>query len=207
VTARPSFQLVLVRHGLTDWNEEGRLLGRSDIGLNERGLRQAEAAAAALSGFSVDRVISSPQVRTRETALPIAESFGVELEIDDGVDEVWLRESWQGKTVSELRGDPDLERAIADPLTRTDSIEPIEDVQRRGVRVVERLRREAPNRGAVVVSHGDPLRVILAHYLGIPLEGFRRLLIENGSVSVLRFHPRGPQLAVSNWRPALTCLT
>jgi probable phosphoglycerate mutase len=207
VTAGPSFRLVLVRHGLTDWNEEGRLLGRSDIGLNDRGRRQADAAAAALSGFSVDRVVSSPQVRTRETALPIAESFGVELEIDDGVDEVWLRESWQGKTVRELRGDPDLERAIADPLARTESIEPIEEVQRRGVGVVERLRREAPMGGvggAVVVSHGDPLRVIVAHYAGIPLEGFRRLLIENGSVSVLRFHPRGPQLAVLNWRPALT---
>lgn len=204
MTARPHFQLVLVRHGLTDWNEDGRMLGRIDVGLNARGRLQADTAAGALRDLPIERVVASPQVRTRETAAPIARSFGLEVEIEPGVDEVWLTESWQGRTVFELRGDPDLERAIADPLSRTESIEPIEDVQRRGIEAVERLRGETGAGGVVVVSHGDPLRVILTHYLGLPLASFRRLSIDNGSVSVLRFHARGPQLAVLNWRPTLS---
>lgn len=196
-------ELILVRHGLTDWNEDGRLLGRIDVGLNERGRSQAEAAAEALRPFDVDTVCSSPQPRTLQTAEPIARAQEHEVRIDPGFDEVWLCEAWQGRTVVELRGDPELERIIVDPLYRSSSIEPIEVVQQRAVAATERLLREGSERTLVVVTHGDPLRAIVAHYLGLPLRDFRRLAIDNGSVSLLRFHRRGPQLVALNWKPAL----
>ena len=197
------FQLVLVRHGLTDWNVERRLLGRIDIGLNESGRAQAKAAAEALKEFSVRAILSSPQVRARETAAPIASAHGLEVEIEPAFDEVWLSEVWQGKTVEELRGDEEMERFLSDPFRRSPQIEPIEEVQSRAVEGVERLRRERPGETVVVVSHGDPLRAIAANYLGLALADFRRLLIDNGSVSLVRFHSRGPQVASLNWRPSL----
>jgi len=197
------FRLVLVRHGLTDWNAERRLLGRVGIGLNPEGRAQALAAAEALKPFPVRAIVSSPQVRARETAAPIAAAHGLEVETESAFDEVWLSEEWQGKTVEDLKDDPEMERFLSDPSRRTPRIEPIEEVQSRAVSAVERLRRERPGETVVVVSHGDPLRAVAAHYLGLTLADFRRLLIENGSVSLLRFNPRGPQLTTLNWRPSL----
>ena len=197
------FQLVLVRHGLTDWNVGGKLMGRIDIGLNENGRAQAQAAAEALKRFPVRAIFSSPQLRARETAVPIAAAHGLEVEIEPAFDEVWLSKAWQGKTIQELRDDAEMERLLSDPSWRSPRIEPIEEVQSRAVAAVERLRRERPGETAVVVSHGDPLRAIAAYYLGLSLADFRRLLIDNGSVSLLRFTPRGPQLATLNWRPSL----
>ncbi len=197
------FQLVLVRHGLTDWNVERRLLGRIDIGLNESGRAQAKAAADALKELPVRAILSSPQVRARETAAPIASALGLEVELEPAFDEVWLSDAWQGKTVDELRGDPEMESFLSDPARSSSRIEPIEEVQSRAVEGVERLRRERPRETVVVVSHGDPLRALAAHYLGLSLEDFRRLLIDNGSVSLVRFNSRGPQLTALNWRPSL----
>jgi broad specificity phosphatase PhoE len=197
------FQLILVRHGLTDWNVDRRLLGRVDIGLNEAGREQALAAAGALRSFPVRAVLSSPQVRARETADPIADALGLEIEVEPDLDEVWLSEAWQGRTVDELRDDAEMERFLSDPSRRSARIEPIEDVQGRAVAAVERLRRDRAGETVVVVSHGDPLRAIVAYYVGLPLADFRRLLIDNGSVSLVRFHARGPQLAILNWRPTL----
>jgi len=191
-------ELVLVRHGLTDWNEEGRLLGRLDIGLNERGHAQADRVAQTLRGRAVTAVISSPQRRTRETAEPIACEHGLDVQIEHALDEVWVG-SWQGKTLKELRGDPDLERLIEDPTYVCDAIEPAAQVQVRVVAAVERLRETAAEGTVVVVSHGDPLRSLLAHYLSMDLRSFRRLEVGNGSVSVIRFSARGLRLMVLNW--------
>jgi broad specificity phosphatase PhoE len=197
------FELVLVRHGLTDWNEDGRLLGRIDVGLNERGRAQAAAAAEALEPWSIAAVYSSPQRRTLETAEPIAARGGLSAIVEEGLDEVWLSEAWQGKTVAELRGDVDLERTLLDPMHRGGSIEPIAEVEKRAVASVHRIREAHSGETVVIVSHGDPLRTILTHYLGIPLEGFRRLAVDNGSISILRFGRRGVRLAHLNWKGSL----
>ena len=177
------FQLILVRHGLTDWNVARRLLGRIDVGLNEDGRAQARAAAEALRSFPVRAVLSSPQVRARETAAPIAAAHDLEVEIEPGFDEVWIDPAWQGKTVDELRGDAEMESFLVDATRRSARIEPVEEVQSRAVAAVERLRLEHARDTVVVVSHGDPLRTIAAHYVGLPLKEFRRLAIDNGSVS------------------------
>lgn len=194
------FELVLVRHGLTDWNEDGRLLGRIDVGLNDRGRAQAETVAEALRELPLVGVYTSPQRRTRETADPIAAQKGLEVVVEEGLDEVWLCEAWQGKTVTELRGAEDLERILHDPMHRGVSIEPIADVQERAVAAVEHIRRMHGGETVVIVSHGDPLRTILTHYLEIPLGRFRSLAVDNGSISMLRFGRRGTRLVHLNWK-------
>ena len=195
--SKKRWDLVLVRHGLTDWNEEGRLLGRNPIPLNERGRAQAEAAARTLGGLSIDAVYSSPQRRTQETAAAIARELALTVETESGLDEVRLGD-WQGKLVKDLRGDPDLEKYIEDPTHVCEAIEPAVEVQERIVGFAERLRSERGAGNCVLVSHGDPLRLLVVHYLS-----FRRLEIDNGSVSVLRFTPRGPRLLLLNWKKEL----
>ena len=191
--------LILVRHGLTDWNEEGRLLGRVDIRLNSRGRTEAEHAAEALRGLPVGAVYSSPQPRTMETAEAVAGTHGLRVETDAGLDEVWLGR-WQGKLVTELRGDPDLEKYIEDPTTICDAIEPASEVQDRIVALAERARSEMRDGTIVLVSHGDPLRLLLVHYLSMELPSFRRLELDTGSIIILRFTSRAARLLVLNWK-------
>lgn len=194
-------RLLLVRHGLTDWNENGRLMGRADIELNARGRDQAQRIAEVLESDSVNALYVSPQLRTRQTAAPLAEALGLEAVVDPDFDEVWLSSAWQGKTVAELRGDEHLERVIADPSYRCDAIEPVVEVQTRVVAGCERARTHHPKGTVVVVSHGDPLRVLIAHYLGLDLAVFRRLACDNGSLSKIVFNRPGPRLQILNWRP------
>lgn len=176
-------------------------MGRSSIGLNGRGRAQARAVAEALRGTELKTVFASPQERAQETATCIAAPRGLTVSVEPEMAEVWLGR-WQGKTFSELQGDPDLPRAFSDPYFVSEAIEPSFEVQKRVVAFVERLRESAD--GAVLlVSHGDPLRVLLAQYLSIPLTEFRRLVVSTGSISLLRFEPRGPRLLLLNWKPTL----
>ena len=202
-------KLILVRYGLTDWNENGRLMGRSDVELNARGQTQAERVARALAPRAIDAIYSSPQVRARQTAAPLAAAINIDMDIENvrdivvepDFDEVWLSDAWKGKTLSELGGDEDLDRIIEDPTYRSDAIEPIAEVQARTVLACERLRERHAGGTVVVVSHGDPLRVIVAHYLGLDVAAFRRLACDNGSVSEIVFNRRGPRLEILNWTP------
>jgi broad specificity phosphatase PhoE len=200
------FRLFLVRHGLTDWNEEGRLLGRIDIGLNARGRAQADDLARSFRGLPIARVVSSPQQRAQETARPIAEALGLSVETEAGVDEVWLRR-WQGKKLEELKGDPDLERYRQDPTYECDAIESPQNVQKRMVDVVEHLRVGNRNESVILVSHGDPLRLVLAHYLSMELAAFRRLTADNASVSLLDWGRGRPRLIGLNWAPSMVSIT
>lgn len=193
--------LVLVRHGVTDWNDNGRLMGRVDLDINARGRVQAERVAQALADVSIDAVYSSPQPRAKQTAEPIAAPRGLSVHVEPGFDEVWLSDAWKGKTVAELRGDSDLERIIEDPTYRSELIEPVAEVQNRSVAAAERLVETETEQTLMIVSHGDPLRVLIAHYLKLELASFRRLACDNGSISWIRFDRRGPRLELLNWVP------
>ena len=194
--------LVLLRHGQTDWNESGHLMGRSDaMGINERGRAQTEALAEALGGRRPDLVLSSPRRRTRETAEVLAAPHGVPVELDDALDEVWLGERWQGRTFVEIATDPDAARWHGDPLYRSDVIECAADVQARVVPVLGRVRALPAKSLTVAVSHGDPLRLLIAHVLGMALGDYRRFAVPPGSLSVLEVEPEGARLLALAWRP------
>ncbi|GIW40940.1 MAG: phosphoglycerate mutase [Candidatus Binatia bacterium] len=189
----------LVRHGLTDWNEERRLLGRTEIPLNRRGLAQARSLARALARVPPGRVFASPRRRARETAEEIARSSGLVVETAPELDEVRLGR-WLGKTVDELQDDEDLRRYLEDPTYECDAIEPAREVRDRVVAFVERLRQNPPAPDLVLVSHGDPLRVLVSHYLGIELREYRRLRIFPGSVTLLEFDGARARVPFLGWK-------
>lgn len=192
--------LILVRHGLTDWNEQGRLMGRSDIALNASGEAQVEAVAQALRDLPVQAVLASPQRRTQQTAEAIARLHELSVRTEHALAEVWLGR-WQGMTWNEIKDDPDVTRYLADPTHVSDAVEPGTSVHERVVGLVEGQRSDA-GECVVLVSHGDPLRILLAHYLSLPLAAYRRLEVAPASVSVLRFSaPSGVRMTLLNWRP------
>jgi broad specificity phosphatase PhoE len=69
------------------------------------------------------------------------------------------------------------------------------------------MQRRGEGATAALVSHGDPLRILLAHHLGLDLGGFRRLTVSPGSVSVLTISSRGARLFLLNWRPGPQSMT
>lgn len=192
--------VILVRHGTTDWNEEGRLLGRAEIGLNARGRAEASALAAALRGLEPGEVRTSPQRRAGETAAAIAAACGVEPQCDERLAEIWLR-GWQGKTFADLRDDADVHAYLRDPRHVCDEIEPLTSVQPRVGAVIDELRAAAPPRPVVLVSHGDPLRLMVCQFLGLPVERMRSFAIDNGSASLVRIGRTRVQLQLLNWLP------
>lgn len=192
--------LLLVRHGLTDWNEEGRLIGRSDVGLNERGRAQAAELATALRRFSPSRLLVSPQRRTRETAAAIATACGIAAEIEPDLDEVWLGR-WQGKTFVDLHGDLDVHAYLSDPNHECDAVESLTSLAARTAAVADRLRA-APEPATVVVSHGDPLRALLTALLGMSAADLRKFALHPGTATVVRVGHKRAQLAALSWRPA-----
>jgi len=172
--------LILLRHGETDWNRERRIMGDLDIPLNETGREQSRRTGALLRELPIDRLVSSPMLRATETASIVGEALGLETTLDADLAEVRFG-SWQGSTYDEIMDDPEYDAYRIDPIHhKTPGGESIIDVQTRARAAFERAEAGACT---LFVSHGDIIRSALAHFLAIPLEKFRRLRVDNCSVS------------------------
>ncbi len=163
-------RLVLLRHGLTDWNDNGRFQGHADIPLNNIGRAQAVAAAELLAGLGITRAVSSDLGRAEETARLVADRCGVTVSPDPRLREVNVG-SWSGLTLEEAgRLEPDFWPALRDGRDFRRSPEG-ETATQAGVRVAEALidHAEAVADGEVllVVGHGLSLRVGALLLLGL----------------------------------------
>jgi broad specificity phosphatase PhoE len=143
--------LLLVRHGETDWNREGRWQGWADPPLNDTGRAQARALAEQLRGVPFDAAYSSDLRRAHETAVIVAEPHGVPVVADARLREIDVG-SWSGLTRSELEQRfPHGERP--DGETREQHAE-------RVLSAVEDLARRNAGRRVLVVTHGGTLRAL-----------------------------------------------
>jgi broad specificity phosphatase PhoE len=181
-------RVVLVRHGETESNRERLALGREDVPLNERGRRQAAALAASLEGVPLAAVYSSPLRRALETARPLADARGLEVQVEDGLIEMAVGEL-EGLSPQELRdGHGDFLRdwfsSRAGEL-RMPGGESLQDVQDRAWAVIERLRERHPEDTVAVVTHNFTISAILCRVLGLPLASFRRLRHDLGARALL----------------------
>lgn len=189
--------LLLIRHGVTDATGK-HLYGRGPgVHLSQRGREQAHGLAQRVAGVRLDAVYSSPLERCMETAEAVAAAAGLQVRTLPGVLEVDVGR-WTGRTFASLRRTKQWRLIHEVPsATAFPGGESLAAAQHRTVaalaEVVER------HRGPVaVVSHGDPIRLALAHYAGLHLDLFRRLEAAPGSVSAVAFGGRGPRLVRLN---------
>ncbi|HSK40803.1 MAG TPA: histidine phosphatase family protein [Arenibaculum sp.] len=183
----------LVRHALHDWLGQG-IAGRTDVPLSDAGHAQAGRLAERLSREPIDAVQTSPLLRTRQTAQPIAERLGLGAELAPAVVEIDFGE-WTGRRFGELEADPRWRRWNAVRSTsRAPEGETMIEVQARFVDHLSRLSRERPGGRVALVSHGDPIRAVLAHWLGMPLDLFLRLEVSPASISVIGLDDGGPRV-------------
>ena len=189
---------LLIRHGSND--SMGRFLaGRTQgIHLNHEGRVQAQQLVERLSLIPVERILSSPMERCRETAAPLSEKTGLEVAVSEDFTEVDFGQ-WAGQKMEDLRTTPAWRSFRANRgRVQIPGGELMLQVQQRMVGEVERLRQRFPDSVTALFSHGDPIRTVLAHYLGIPLDLMNRLEIKPASVSVLEVSEAGPRLIVLN---------
>ena len=153
-------ELLLVRHGQTDWNLAHRVQGHTDTPLNGVGRAQARTLADSLAATPLVAVYSSDLSRSRDTAAAVARIHGLEVELDPGLREKNFG-SWEGLTDSEIAERfPDAVRG------RWGDGETTEEVAVRALAAIDRIRRRYPAGRVLVVSHGGALRAILDH-LGV----------------------------------------
>ena len=99
--AAPSRSFLCLRHGVTDWNAQGRFQGRTNVPLNDEGILQAHAAAGRLKNTRLDHIVASPLIRALKTAEIVAASSPAPLAIDDGIIECDFG-SLEGRSVAEV---------------------------------------------------------------------------------------------------------
>ncbi|WP_051341002.1 histidine phosphatase family protein [Azospirillum halopraeferens] len=185
--------LHLIRHGDHDWIGRG-LAARLDVPLNEEGRAQAAALARHYRGRRVDAVWASPLRRTVETATPVADALGLELRTADALLEVDFG-AWSGRSFADLEEDPEWRRWNgARSRVRAPGGETIAEVQARAVGFLNRLCDDDPGGVHVVVGHGDPIRAVLAYYLGVPIDLFLRIEVSPAAISVLSVDGWGPRV-------------
>ncbi len=184
--------IILVRHGENDWTKKNKLAGRiPGVHLNEAGHQQARAAAERLAALPVKAVYSSPVTRCMETAAYIADAHRLAILPVDEVAEVEYGE-WEGKKIKKLAKQP-LWRAVQffPSRARFPEGEALREVQFRAVQAIEEIAARHEKEMVVVVSHADVIRLLLAHYLGVHIDLFQRIVIAPASASVLALQPEG----------------
>jgi broad specificity phosphatase PhoE len=179
--------VLLMRHGETAWNRVGRVMGQNPIELDEEGRAQVENAIPAARLIKPDLIVSSPLPRARQTADIIAKGVGgISITEDPDLEEVRYGR-WEGMVFEDLVHDPDYMQYREHPITTaTPGGETIAQVQERGVRAVRRAIEANPEKRILFVSHGDIIRAILCHCIGVELKFFRRIRVDNATFSAIQ---------------------
>lgn len=192
--------VLLVRHGRTSANHTGVLAGRTPgVRLDDAGREQARRVGERLAAVPCVRVVTSPLVRTVETARAVASAQGDPPRVrrDKGLLECGYG-AWTGRSLRELAKEPLWRTVQAHPsaVVFPDG-ESLAQVQHRAVTTVRRHDAEvAAEHGDdacwVAVSHGDVIKAVLADALGLHLDQFQRLVVDPASVSVVRYTATRP---------------
>jgi broad specificity phosphatase PhoE len=196
-------KLLLVRHAVTAWHGQGRVLGHNDIPLNEEGNVQARRLAESLSDLPITRVIASPLSRAAQTAEALAAPHGVNPTIDPRLTDLRVGE-WDGMTFADLALRDDFRRFQSDPLgVPIPGGESLEQGLHRALAVIHDLG-EGRDQGEMIalVTHADIVRFLLCHYLQASLASYLRFRISVASVSTISLARGKAEILGVNWTPS-----
>jgi probable phosphoglycerate mutase len=182
-------EVVLVRHGETEWSAALRHTGRTDVPLTDEGRRQAAALPECLRRWTFAAVLASPLSRAVETAR--LAGFGERLETTEDLLE-WDYGAYEGRTTADIR-----EERPGWYLWRDGVVdgETVEHLGERADRVIDRVRGIAGD--VALFAHGHILRVVAARWLGLPSDRGRSFGLDTATLSVLGYEREEP--VVRRW--------
>jgi phosphoserine phosphatase len=207
----PFIQMLLVRHGETDYNTADRLQGQRDIPLNPNGVRQAQTVAMQLASTIIDRAYVSPLTRARQTAAYLIGDRQISSHIVPNLQEIHHGD-WEGRTNAELKADYPYEFDLwqNNPLAcRKPNGETIEQLAQRAVQSWQEIVRQstlANCQTVLVVTHKVTIQTILCHIHGLELEHFWDFPQDNCAISIIDYRNGSPRLRNTNlnlWKPDL----
>jgi broad specificity phosphatase PhoE len=202
--------LILLRHGETEWSLAGKHTGRTDIPLTPRGEAAAAALAPLLKKRHITAVFTSPAQRARKTAELALGPLAANATSDPDLWE-WDYGGYEGMTTPQIQqqrpgwylwrdgvipGDPDL------PGGKDHPGETVESVGERTDRVLNRARPLLADGDVALVAHGHVLRVLTARWLGLEPAGGRLFALDTGTVSTLGFEHSEPVILSWNVPPS-----
>ena len=171
-------QLIVWRHGRTEWNATGRFQGQADVPLDDRGRAQARKAAVVLAELQPARIISSDLARARETAETLAALTGLPVRTDPRLREIHVG-TWEGLTADQVVAvDPELAHRYfqGEDIRRSATGETVAETSARVAESLLEAAADAPDGSTVVVvMHGLAARVGACRLVGFPPESWRLL--------------------------------
>ena len=183
-------EVVLVRHGETEWSRSGKHTGRTDIPLAERGRQDARAVGDALRNRTFALVLTSPLTRAAETCR--LAGFG-EVAVQRDELREWDYGAYEGRTTAEIRRERPGWTLWRDGVPEGESIE---EVAARVDRVIPELR--SIDGDALLFAHGHVLRILAARWLGLDPSGGRLFALDPATLSALGYERETPVVRLWN---------
>lgn len=162
----------IIRHGQTNWNKEGRIQGKTDIELNEEGIKQAEEAKRILKDYPIDMIVSSTLKRARKTAEIINEAKNVPIIFKEALEERGFGE-FEGKTQQEFQDEIWNSEILANYNLNKEyrGVETIQDLCNRVWNLIDELKDGYKDKNILLVTHGGVTRAINGYFNGPNEEG------------------------------------
>ena len=177
-------EIILIRHGETEWNSQKRMQGHSNSDLSSVGQAQIQALGQWMKNVPFDLIYSSDTPRAKQTAEAITQFSGHELQFDQRLREKNLG-VFEGLTSEEARErHPEVFRLFKTAGSKyvIDEGESTQQLQDRALEIVNEIRIKHPEERVLLVTHGGFIRVVMKHSLGLSLETPTRFLIRNTGV-------------------------
>lgn len=186
-------EIIIIRHGETEWNQTGRFQGHSDVPLSKTGRAQAEALGQNLAIDYVDAIYASDLTRAIETAAPLAARFGLTVTPDPLLRELNFG-AWEGRSFSDVNAEnPNAMKQFYNDPEYADipDSEPFPDFQKRVAVRVREIAELHRGKRIVIVSHGASIRILLADILAMPIRSIWHISQINTAVNKIRFEDDG----------------
>ena len=185
-------RIILIRHGETTWNAEGRYQGQVDTPLSEKGLAQGRKAAQALEHVHIDACMASPLSRAYTTCLFAAQLHGLPVETDPRLTEI-AHGAWEGRHADEIEtAYPEefhLWHTHPERVQMPDG-ENLEDVRRRARAAFDDMTARYDGKTLLVAAHDAVNKAILCDIMGLSMDHFWQVKQDNACINVIE-HDKG----------------
>ncbi len=193
-------RLLMVRHGITEYNSTRRFAGHTDVELSADGYRQAERLRERLASERIDTIYSSDLRRALVTAEVISSGHKADIVACPELREVNYGDA-EGLTFQEIsRLYPNVAELIANfnPQLEFPCGESFEGFIERTSKFLDKLTEHTQSEALLIVAHSGPLRVLVCRLLGIDQGHWRQIRIDNASLSIIETYPQGAILNLLN---------
>ncbi|HPW45152.1 MAG TPA: histidine phosphatase family protein [bacterium] len=197
-------EILLVRHGQTDWNVEKRVMGRLDVPLNDIGKKQAEGIAQYLASAKIDAIHASPVLRAAQTAQAIASKHPkIKIIMDERLSEINYGD-WVKKSFADVEREyPEVWKNyhLKPAKVEIPGGESIADVAKRTKELIDDVISSYSKGRVVFVSHADVIKVALLNLLSMDMDRIYQFGVDNCSMTLVRIDPDiGPRIILYNHR-------